>query len=441
MVGDQQAAFGGHDGEGVGHLGVELLELRREVVEAPFDGRPRRRRRRRARRRSTARRRRRASGRTTGGGRRRRRPRRTRAARCAVSGHGVERVVELRLEAAAVGDDEGGVAEQVARSRIDGSKEWASPPTGISVSTAKWSVQSMSVDDVGPDRCRRDDDRAASPSPAAADRRNPPRAHDGESTAARRQMRSILKMVECSPSYGQLQPSPPDRARDDRGPRRVRALRQHRGPGAELADDPPRPVGGARRAQRQRQEHAAARPRRPAATDVGQRRAAAVTCASSFVAQHQLQHRWMPISVGEVLRMGRYGERGLLGRLGAADRRAIAEAAERMDVAGDGAPAVRRAVGWSAPARARRPGARRPPRPAAPRRADHRARPAVAATHPRPDRRRDGGGDDGRAVDAPPRRGSPAPTASSCSPGAWWRTGRRTRCCGRRCWPRRSATG
>jgi zinc/manganese transport system ATP-binding protein len=52
----------------------------------------------------------------------------------------------------------------------------------------------------------------------------------------------------------------------------------------------------------------------------------------AFVAQHQLQHRWMPISVGEVLRMGRYGERGLVGRLGAADRRAIAEAAERMDV-------------------------------------------------------------------------------------------------------------
>jgi iron complex transport system ATP-binding protein len=52
----------------------------------------------------------------------------------------------------------------------------------------------------------------------------------------------------------------------------------------------------------------------------------------AFVAQHQLQHRWMPISVGDVLRMGRYGERGLLGRLGAADRRAIADAAERMDV-------------------------------------------------------------------------------------------------------------
>jgi ABC-type Mn2+/Zn2+ transport system ATPase subunit len=52
----------------------------------------------------------------------------------------------------------------------------------------------------------------------------------------------------------------------------------------------------------------------------------------SFVAQHQAQHRWMPISVGEVLRMGRYGERGLLGRLGADDRQAIDMAAERMDV-------------------------------------------------------------------------------------------------------------
>jgi ABC-type Mn2+/Zn2+ transport system ATPase subunit len=53
----------------------------------------------------------------------------------------------------------------------------------------------------------------------------------------------------------------------------------------------------------------------------------------SFVAQHQHQHRWMPISVGEVVRMGRFGERGLLGRLGPADRRAIDEAAQRMDVA------------------------------------------------------------------------------------------------------------
>src|SRR3990170_2148005 len=41
---------------------------------------------------------------------------------------------------------------------------------------------------------------------------------------------------------------------------------------------------------------------------------------TALVAQAQLQHRWMPISVDDVLRMGRYGERGLLGRLGARDR-------------------------------------------------------------------------------------------------------------------------
>ena len=52
----------------------------------------------------------------------------------------------------------------------------------------------------------------------------------------------------------------------------------------------------------------------------------------SFVAQHQTQHRWIPLSVGEVLRMGRYGERGLLGRLRADDRAAVDRASERMDV-------------------------------------------------------------------------------------------------------------
>jgi len=53
---------------------------------------------------------------------------------------------------------------------------------------------------------------------------------------------------------------------------------------------------------------------------------------TAFVGQHQHQHRWMPLSVADVLQMGRYGERGLLGRLRADDRRAIAAAAERMEV-------------------------------------------------------------------------------------------------------------
>ena len=52
----------------------------------------------------------------------------------------------------------------------------------------------------------------------------------------------------------------------------------------------------------------------------------------AFVAQQQHQHSWMPLSVADVLRMGRYGARGLLGRMRAADRRAIAAAAERLDV-------------------------------------------------------------------------------------------------------------
>lgn len=51
-----------------------------------------------------------------------------------------------------------------------------------------------------------------------------------------------------------------------------------------------------------------------------------------FVAQQQHQHRWMPLSVDDVLRMGRYGHRGLLGRMGAGDRTAIDVAADRLAV-------------------------------------------------------------------------------------------------------------
>ena len=52
----------------------------------------------------------------------------------------------------------------------------------------------------------------------------------------------------------------------------------------------------------------------------------------AFVAQQQHQHRWMPLSVEDVLRMGRYAERGLLGRLGPTDHAAIDAAADRLDV-------------------------------------------------------------------------------------------------------------
>lgn len=62
------------------------------------------------------------------------------------------------------------------------------------------------------------------------------------------------------------------------------------------------------------------------------RRGAAGRPAVAHVAQHQHQHGWMPLTVGEVLRMGRYRERGLLGRLDGGDRRLLADAAARLSV-------------------------------------------------------------------------------------------------------------
>jgi ABC-type Mn2+/Zn2+ transport system ATPase subunit len=53
----------------------------------------------------------------------------------------------------------------------------------------------------------------------------------------------------------------------------------------------------------------------------------------AMVTQQQHHHGWMPLSVDEVLRMGRYTQRGLLGRLGRTDRDAIAGAAEQLEVA------------------------------------------------------------------------------------------------------------
>ncbi len=52
----------------------------------------------------------------------------------------------------------------------------------------------------------------------------------------------------------------------------------------------------------------------------------------ALVAQHRHHHPWMPLSVDEVLRMGRYGERGLLGRLTRRDRDLIDDAAHRLEV-------------------------------------------------------------------------------------------------------------
>lgn len=51
----------------------------------------------------------------------------------------------------------------------------------------------------------------------------------------------------------------------------------------------------------------------------------------AYVCQH-LPASWMPITAGEVMAMGRYRERGLIGRLRAEDRAAMRDAGEQLDV-------------------------------------------------------------------------------------------------------------
>jgi ABC-type Mn2+/Zn2+ transport system ATPase subunit len=54
---------------------------------------------------------------------------------------------------------------------------------------------------------------------------------------------------------------------------------------------------------------------------------------AAFVAQQHGQHDWMPLPVDEVLRMGCYRRRGLLGRVTRSDRDEIRNVAERLEVA------------------------------------------------------------------------------------------------------------
>jgi ABC-type Mn2+/Zn2+ transport system ATPase subunit len=51
-----------------------------------------------------------------------------------------------------------------------------------------------------------------------------------------------------------------------------------------------------------------------------------------MVTQSPHHHRWMPLTVDEVLRMGRYQERGLIGPLRSDDKAIVAEAAELLEV-------------------------------------------------------------------------------------------------------------
>ena len=54
----------------------------------------------------------------------------------------------------------------------------------------------------------------------------------------------------------------------------------------------------------------------------------------AFVTQHGHHHPWMPLTAGEIIEMGRFVGKGLLGRMEALDRAAIDEAMERAEVAG-----------------------------------------------------------------------------------------------------------
>jgi len=58
------------------------------------------------------------------------------------------------------------------------------------------------------------------------------------------------------------------------------------------------------------------------------------TSSTAFVRQSPRQHSWIPLRVSDVLVMGRYRDRGLLGRITGVDRALVGEAAQRMDVAG-----------------------------------------------------------------------------------------------------------
>jgi ABC-type Mn2+/Zn2+ transport system ATPase subunit len=52
----------------------------------------------------------------------------------------------------------------------------------------------------------------------------------------------------------------------------------------------------------------------------------------AYIAQHQHQHRFMPLTAGEVLDMSRYGHLGLLGRFRSEDRAVVRAAADRLQV-------------------------------------------------------------------------------------------------------------
>jgi ABC-type Mn2+/Zn2+ transport system ATPase subunit len=57
-----------------------------------------------------------------------------------------------------------------------------------------------------------------------------------------------------------------------------------------------------------------------------------VNAVIGYVSQHASQPAWLPLTGSDVVRMGRYRDRGLLGRLTGADDRMVVDAARRLDV-------------------------------------------------------------------------------------------------------------
>lgn len=51
-----------------------------------------------------------------------------------------------------------------------------------------------------------------------------------------------------------------------------------------------------------------------------------------YVSQHANQSAWLPLTGADVVRMGRYRDRGLLGRLTGTDKQTVVDAARRLDV-------------------------------------------------------------------------------------------------------------
>ena len=196
-----------------------------------------------------------------------------------------------------------------------------------------------------------------------------------------------------------------------RAARRHRRLRPPRRPARRLGRHRARAGHRRHRAQRRRQEHAAqGDPRHRAAgrrygvavrpAGVEDRSAAWPACPSARSVDWDF-----PVSVRDVVLMGRYPHMGLLRRASQADRDAVEESPAPRRHAGARRDADRTAVRRPAAARVHRPGAGAGSGPPAAGRADDRHRRLDPGAHPAGHRRRTAARQDRPAGDPRPRVG------------------------------------